>query len=144
MQKKQIAVTLIIDAQACIILQLRDDYPHIAYPNHWGLFGGKIEGDETPKAGAMREVSEELSIPVAAEKIHFLGEYHESPDITYHVFYYLGGAELNQAVLTEGQRIGTFTADELLQSEGGLLEGHPLVPIVAVVLRDYLKGERRS
>ena len=43
------------------LMQLRDDIPGILYPGLWGLFGGHLELDETPEAGLVREVQEEIN-----------------------------------------------------------------------------------
>lgn len=43
------------------LLQLRDDFPHILYPGHWGFFGGHIEVGETPESGLIRELEEEIT-----------------------------------------------------------------------------------
>ncbi len=47
------------------LMQLRDDVPGILYPGHWGLFGGHLEGEETPEAGLVREVQEEINYLVS-------------------------------------------------------------------------------
>jgi 8-oxo-dGTP diphosphatase len=51
---------VIINKERKLLLQLRDDFPHILYPNHWSLFGGHSEGDETILECAKREIKEEL------------------------------------------------------------------------------------
>jgi len=42
------------------LMQLRDDDPAIAYPGHWGFFGGHVEPDEEPDAAVRRELIEEI------------------------------------------------------------------------------------
>jgi 8-oxo-dGTP pyrophosphatase MutT (NUDIX family) len=46
------------------LLQLRDLKPGIFYPGHWGLFGGAIDGDETPEGALRRELREEIGLVV--------------------------------------------------------------------------------
>ncbi|MDX8352610.1 NUDIX domain-containing protein [Cognatiyoonia sp. IB215182] len=41
---------------------LRDDLPHISYPNLWDLPGGGREGDETTFETLSRELEEELGL----------------------------------------------------------------------------------
>ena len=43
------------------LMQLRDDIEGILYPGKWGLFGGHLESGETPEAGLIREVKEEIA-----------------------------------------------------------------------------------
>ena len=42
------------------LLQLRDKKPSIAFPGHWGLFGGAIENGESVCEAASRELEEEI------------------------------------------------------------------------------------
>ena len=46
-------------------LQLRDNRPDVAAAGHWALFGGSIEGQETPANAIRREIREELELDVA-------------------------------------------------------------------------------
>ena len=48
---------------------LRDDFPHIPYPNQWDLPGGGREGDESPFETLAREVHEELGLIVPPEAV---------------------------------------------------------------------------
>ncbi len=45
-----------------VLLQMRDDVPHIAAPGKWGLFGGGIEDGETPHVAVVRELEEETGL----------------------------------------------------------------------------------
>ena len=67
MRDRPIAVALaILYQEGKFLLQLRDDFPHILYPGHWGLFGGHLEPGETPEAGLKRELIEEINYQVKA------------------------------------------------------------------------------
>lgn len=46
------------------LMQLRDDIEGILYPGKWGLFGGHLELGETPEAGLIREIKEEIDYVV--------------------------------------------------------------------------------
>lgn len=52
---------LIVDRDGRFLLQHRDDKPEIANPGMWGSFGGELEPYETPDAGFLRELGEELA-----------------------------------------------------------------------------------
>ena len=58
---------LIIDEDGRYLLQLRDDVPDIWFPDHCGLFGGAIDGDEGLEEAFAQEMEEELGfVPDAA------------------------------------------------------------------------------
>src|SRR5438094_242679 len=46
------------------VLQLRDNSAAIAFPGHWGLFGGEVKQGETPLEAIRREIHEELTLDV--------------------------------------------------------------------------------
>lgn len=54
-----------------ILTILRDDIPTIPWPGQWDLPGGRREGDESPKACAIRETEEELGLTLAEEDLVF-------------------------------------------------------------------------
>lgn len=56
------AAAIIHDADGNVLLQLREEIPKVAFGGYWGLFGGRVEIDETPLTGLARELEEELSI----------------------------------------------------------------------------------
>ena len=66
------SVAAVIYYKGAYLMQLRDDIDTIESPNHWALFGGRIEHGETPRESIQRELFEELNFcpPV----ISFLGE----------------------------------------------------------------------
>lgn len=58
------SMAILIVEDGGYVMQLRDDIPHIWYPDHWGLFGGGIEPGESPEDALIREVYEELTLTV--------------------------------------------------------------------------------
>ncbi len=60
----KIAGTLLVTEKNQVVLQRRDNKPSIVSPGKLSLFGGHMEGDESPKEGAIRELREEISLDV--------------------------------------------------------------------------------
>ena len=54
-----------------ILFQLRDNNPNISNPNKWGIFGGGIEKNESPKQAAIRELKEELNLSINSRDLKF-------------------------------------------------------------------------
>src|SRR5262245_25765419 len=59
------AAALLVLEDGRYLLQLRDDLPHIWYPDHWGLFGGGVDHGEDAVAALRRELREELDLDMA-------------------------------------------------------------------------------
>ena len=57
--KPEVAIA-ILHQNNTFLMQLRDDIPGIAYPGHWGFFGGHLDPGETPAAAVHRELLEEI------------------------------------------------------------------------------------
>lgn len=47
---------------AHVLMQLRDADKPIWFPDHWGLFGGALEGTESPAEAVAREIAEEIGL----------------------------------------------------------------------------------
>ncbi|PYM78818.1 MAG: hypothetical protein DME09_22625 [Candidatus Rokuibacteriota bacterium] len=95
-------------------LQLRDNVPTIASPGYWALFGGAIDGGESPPAAIRREIREELSLDVAEWR-----ELVFAADLT---------VLWPTHALREGHATGVFAIDDLPQ---------PIEPIVTALLERY-------
>lgn len=102
------AVTL-IDADGNFILQHRDDKPTINNPGMLTAFGGAVEGDETNREAALRELSEEtnLNIEWASNNIHYLTTVFQPTTIQgiprYITYYSLNGVDKESLETYEGQ-----------------------------------------
>lgn len=95
-------------------MQLRDDYPHILYPGHWGFFGGHLEPGETPEMGVKRELLEEIGYCPPA-----LISYHRQEDtqVIRHVYYGNLEVDLSQLVLTEGMDLDLLTPEDIQRGD---------------------------
>jgi 8-oxo-dGTP pyrophosphatase MutT (NUDIX family) len=69
---------ILVNPRGEILLQLRDDNPHVMFPGFWGITGGGGEDGEAPETTARREVLEETGLALG--------------DITPFRVYHLGGA----------------------------------------------------
>ena len=113
------AVGLILLEDGRYLCQLRSQKPGIFYPDHWGLFGGAVESDESAEAGLKREVQEELSLEI--DSAEYFTEF--TFDFSFRGLgqvwrrYYLvrlDSNELNRLQLGEGRELRVFTATALL------------------------------
>ena len=96
------------------LLQLRDNCSDLWYPDQWSFFGGEIENGETPWQAIHRELLEELEW--YPREGRFLYEWINR-DIPCCI-YFFGipyTASLDQLVLHEGQDLGWFELEEVLE-----------------------------
>jgi 8-oxo-dGTP diphosphatase len=69
---REITGAILIDTSGRLLLQQRDDVAGILHPGKVGLFGGHREGDETFLECVVREIHEEISYFVPAERFEYL------------------------------------------------------------------------
>ena len=112
-------------------LQLRDDRPDIAAPGHWALFGGSLDGDETPRLAVRREIREELALEVTDWRELWRVRYYV-PFRDAEVLHFIFAADVTEVwarhVLHEGQATGLFPIDDLPR---------PMEPVVVALLERY-------
>ena len=70
---REVAAAILVGTCGRVLLQQRDDVAGILYPGMIGLFGGHREGDETYLACVQREVEEEISYHVTADRFEMDG-----------------------------------------------------------------------
>lgn len=58
------AVAIISNSRGELLLHLRDDIPHIAWPGHWSVLGGGCDPGESPRQTIVRELDEEAGLAV--------------------------------------------------------------------------------
>lgn len=112
-------------------LQLRDDRPDIAAAGRWGLFGGRVDGDEVPSAAVRREVHEELALDVADWDELWRIRYHDPfwGEEVLHIIFVADVTEVwDRHVVREGQAAGLFVVDDLPR---------PMDPFVTALLERH-------
>lgn len=72
------AQIILVRSDGAIIMQHRDDKPHITNPGLVTAFGGNIEPGETPLQAAVREINEETNLTLAPEQLQPFGTYHKT------------------------------------------------------------------
>ncbi|RTL50783.1 MAG: NUDIX domain-containing protein [Bradyrhizobiaceae bacterium] len=105
---RRIGCAVLIDTSGNLLLQQRDDIPNILQPGKISLFGGHCEDGETCLACAVREIEEEISYAVPAEKFELLLR-HEGADMEIDgdgslecEVYVVRDLPLDKLVITEG------------------------------------------
>ena len=109
--QKESAILIWRNSEDKTLWQLRDNNPAIEYPNHWGLFGGGIEPDESPTEAMLRELKEELGL--VPQLLWDLGDFTH-PRWYLHCFLVEEPLNLKGVELHEGADFGLFTDAEVL------------------------------
>jgi len=95
-----------------LLLQLRENKKGVNYPGFWGFFGGAIEGKESPKIAALRELKEELNLNIKKKNLKKLFEC-ESIIGKGVIFLDEEPIEINKLTLNEGAEMKLFNYVEL-------------------------------
>lgn len=108
---------LLISTDGRLLMQLRDDLPHVSDPGKISLFGGRREGTETFLECVVREVHEEIGYYLPPERFERIGTYsgpdHLTPNGTLHGEVFLArDVPVDQLTVTEG-RLVIVAVDEL-------------------------------
>ena len=136
----RIALVILEDREGRIALQLRSAIAQIVNPDRWGLFGGHVEADESPEQAALREVEEELTTPLQARKLRFIKHFQLPNEKDYFAFHYPVSNELDNAILTEGQRFGWFAPAQIRTQT---IDGKAIVPYHYALLDEFWSNPPR-
>jgi 8-oxo-dGTP diphosphatase len=132
---REIACAIIIDTSGRFLLQQRDDIVGILHPGKVGLFGGHREADETFLDCVVREIHEEISYFVPAERFEYLASLMGGDIDTE------GGYVREEVFIARG-----IPVKELVVTEGSLLVaepveiidiGHKLTPSTRFVMKAF-------
>ncbi len=116
------AGVILIDRQARVLMQLRDDDPAIMFPGHWGLTGGAANAGETPEQTAAREIEEETGI--ALERFEPFRAYYftasggpkksaSRAEFELYMFHAPCQTPLDEMTCGEGRELRFFSPDEI-------------------------------
>ena len=109
---------VMINSVGEVLLYLRDDKPTIKFPNTWCLPGGYVEDGEQPHECIRREIDEEMGVLLDEQTVRPLVSATRSYGVE-HTFWTEVDLDLDQVVLTEGQRLKWFTRAEVDAHELG-------------------------
>jgi 8-oxo-dGTP diphosphatase len=139
---KEISQVLLFDRNSRLLAYLRDNNPAIPFPNHWDLFGGHLEADETPEQALVREVREELGVELKHWK--FFRVYQCARGDVYPNIKHIYSAQIDQSsgqlTLNEGQRLMSIGLNELDRIKFANILGE----IVADFIEDGLWPEEKA
>jgi 8-oxo-dGTP pyrophosphatase MutT (NUDIX family) len=101
-----------------VLMQLRDNIPSIALPNHWSFPGGGVEKGEKPCETAIREIKEECDYNLNPKKLFKMLRTRGvvENNVILEVNVYIAKYDLNQMVdCLEGQRMEFIRVSEVLK-----------------------------
>lgn len=105
--KREGTSAILVSTDGHLLLQVRDDVPHISDPGKISLFGGRREGKESFLDCVVREVHEEIGLHLPPERFELIGTYfgpdHLTPGGTRHGHVYVArNVPVDQLTVTEG------------------------------------------
>ena len=113
----QNAVAAIIKYKDKYLFQLRDKKKNIFFPEHWGLFGGAIDKNETKINALIREVKEELSITLKKSQLEYVTtitfEHKKIKISRYFYFLEINDIQKKKIKLNEGKNYGFFEQQKI-------------------------------
>mgnify|MGYP000050051751 CR=1 FL=1 len=125
------ALLIPVDLQGRLLLQLRDHGPNTVHPGKWGLFGGGVEGDESPHDAVVREFAEEAGITIPPDAPCPFGRVLSTPGRR-RLYVFSATLDISPSDITLGEGAGFG----FIQRED--LPGLNLVPFARLVLETFL------
>ena len=107
--KREGSSILFVNEQRQILLFLRDDLPHVPYPNTWDVPGGHVEEGETAAQCIVREMKEEMGLDLAGFELFSVKEFSDRIE---HTFWKAADLNIDEISLQEGQCLKWFSEKE--------------------------------
>jgi 8-oxo-dGTP diphosphatase len=107
--KRRGSSILFVNEKRQILLFLRDDLPHLPYPNTWDVPGGHVEERETAAQCIVREMKEEMDLDLEEFDLFSVKEFNDRLEYT---FWKRADLNIEDIILQEGQRLQWFTEQE--------------------------------
>lgn len=131
---------VLVSTDGRLLLQQRDNLPHVSDAGKISLFGGRREGDEGFLECVVREVHEEIGVYLPPERFELIGRYfgpdHAAPDRKLRGEIFLArDVPIDGLSVTEG-RLKIVALDELERIRD------LLAPPAKYALEIFLKRER--
>lgn len=130
---------LLVSTDGRLLMQLRDDLPHVTDRGKISLFGGRREGAETFLECVVREIHEEIGYYLPPERFELIGRYsgpdHATPNGRLRGEVFLAReVPIDQLTVTEG-RLEIVATDDLERIS------HMLARPATFALEIFLKRE---
>jgi 8-oxo-dGTP pyrophosphatase MutT (NUDIX family) len=104
-------------------------------PGRFSIFGGGIEGEETPEQGMLREMKEELNF--VPTNYFYLGEYSDEHSISHYYAMEVADGFENEVEIGEGD-YGQFFFEDELQAESRMSN------VNKTILNDLMEKVRKG
>ncbi|MGF1496468.1 MAG: NUDIX domain-containing protein [Elainellaceae cyanobacterium] len=122
------------------LMQLRDDIPGIAYPGHWGFFGGHLDPGETPEVAMRRELLEEIGY---APSVITPFRRYPTDKVVRHVFHAPLRVGLEDLTLSEGWDMDFLSIEDVRAGQRHSRRAAKTCPVGAPhrqILLDFFKS----
>lgn len=129
------AVVLLKDHYGRILLQFRDDFSHVKSGGRWGYFGGEIEEGETPRQAVIREIVEEIGVPIPSSAFHPFVRILSTSQKGHQHYVFICNRPISpsEIKLAEGAGFAFLQKDQLDQFD--------LIPVVRQVVDRYFASQ---
>jgi len=126
------------------LMQLRDDILGIAYPGHWGFFGGHCDPGEHPDDAIQRELKEEIGYTPSDIKLFNL---YPDPGVIRHVYYAPLTVPITELELMEGWDLGFFSPAQIQDSQRYSHKAQGIFPLATPhqkILLDFMAFQNHT